>query len=127
MAEVDEIYYEGYEDEPEIIFVIENNGIVRKRLGIWEGYFNDILDDLSPTDEGWTGITYYFHIGMYKDEHWFRDKPFHIDDLSLVYNQLTSIKRDMLRFYDTLPVLYKIIDLIKDAMDNNEEVYIYRD
>ena len=75
------------------------------------------------------GIAYYWHIGMFEDEHWLRDKPWRIDDLSSVYKQLTSINHDMrfFRYYDTLAVLCNIIDLIKEAMDNNEEVLIYRD
>ena len=66
---------------------------------------------------------------MFEDEHWLGDKPWRIDDLSLVYKQLTSIKQDMrnFRYYDTIAVLCNIIDLIKEAMDNNEEVLIYHD
>jgi len=66
---------------------------------------------------------------MFEDEHWLRDKPWRIDDLSSVYKQLTSINHDMrvFRYYDTLAVLCNIIDLIKEAMENNEEVLIYRD
>ncbi|MBR1431609.1 hypothetical protein [Ruminococcus sp.] len=129
MSEINEIYYEGYEGEPEIIFIIENNGIKRKMLGIWDGFLNDILSDVKPTDKGWVGIAYYWHIGMFEDEHWLRDKPWRIDDLSSVYKQLTSINHDMraFRYYDTLAVLCNIIDLIKEAMENNEEVLIYRD
>lgn len=129
MIEVDEVYYEGYEGEPEIIFIVEKNGIKRRMLGIWDGFLNDILSDVKPNAEGWVGITYYWHIGMLEDDHWLGDKPWHIDDLSVVYDQLVTINKDMrgFRYYDTIAVLCKIIDLIKEAMDNNEEVFIYRD
>ena len=55
MSEVNEIYYEGYEGEPEIIFIIENNGIKHKMIGVWDGFLNDILSDIKPTDKGWVG------------------------------------------------------------------------
>lgn len=129
MTEVDEVYYEGYEGEPEIIFIVEKNGIKRRMLGIWDGFLNDILSDVKPNAEGWVGITYYWHIRMLEDDYWLGDKPWHIDDLSVVYDQLVAINKDMrgFRYYDTIAALCKIIDLIKEAMDNNEEVFIYRD
>ena len=128
MSEVNETYYEGYEGEPEIIFIIENNGIKRKMLGIWDGFLNDILSDVKPTEKGWVGIAYYRHIGMFEDKHRLGDEPWCIEDLPVVYRQLTSIDQDMrnFRYYDTIAVLCKIIDLIKEAMDNNEKVLVYR-
>lgn len=57
MTEVNEVYYEGYDGEPEIIFIVEKNGIKRRMLGIWDGFLNDILSDVEPDAEGWVGIT----------------------------------------------------------------------
>lgn len=127
MVETDERYYDGFEGEPEIIFIISKNGTEYKRVGFWEGYFSDMLHEVKPTDEGWTGITYYFHVGMYKDEQWLEDKPWHINDLPLVLCQLQEIERDKFQIQDTINVLELLIDLIKNTIDNKEEILIYRD
>lgn len=127
MVEIDERYYNGFEGEPEIIFIISNNGTEYKRVGFWDGYFNDMLREVKPTDEGWTGIAYYFHVGMFEKEQWLEDKPWHISNLPSVLYQLQTIKRDKIEWQETINVLDLLIDLIKKAIENNEEISIYRD
>ena len=127
MVEIDERYYDGYEGEPEIFFIISNNGKEYKRVGFWEGYFGDMLREVEPTDEGWTGITYYFHVGRFEEEQWLKDKPWHIDDLALVLCQLQAIERDKIKWRETVNLMELLINLIKNAIDNKEEISIYCD
>ena len=50
-------FYEGYEDEPEIILTLENSDAVH----IWEGYFDDIYDTPPLDGNGWNGFTRDYH------------------------------------------------------------------
>lgn len=127
MVETDERYYEGFEGEPEIVFIVSHNGTEYKRVGSWEGYFDDMLQRVKPEQEGWTGLAYYFHVGMYEDEQWLKDRPWHVSDLHLALRQLREIERDRLEFKDTAHVLELLIELIKNAIDNEDEISIYRD
>ena len=126
MPETDERYYSGFEGESEYFFVVKKDGTELKRLGIWDGYMNDMLMKIEPTDEGWTGIMYYFHVGMFEDDHWTGDKMWQLDDLPLVYDQLSAAKGHM-RYSETAEVLEAVLSLVKDAMENDEEVYIYEE
>ena len=45
-------FYEGYEDESEIVLCIEKD----EAIHIWEGYFDDIFDSPSLDGKGWKGL-----------------------------------------------------------------------
>lgn len=52
-------YYEGFEDEPEIVLSteVENMPV----LHIWDGYFDDIFREPKLDGKGWTGFTRDYH------------------------------------------------------------------
>lgn len=53
------IYYEGFEDEPEIILSAENTNM--QVLHIWDGYLDDILRNPKLDGKGWSGFTRDYH------------------------------------------------------------------
>ena len=124
MAAIDERYYEGYWGENEIFLVIMKNDIVLKGIGFWDGYLFDIMhDNINPAPEGWQGITYYYHVeGL---ECFSENNPLKIDDLPLMYEQFSSVTNDMLRYNGSADVLKLILGLIKEAMDDNRDLYLY--
>lgn len=121
--ETDERYYDGFEGEDEIFFAAAKDGRVRRRLGVWNGYINDIIRIIEPAPGGWEGITYHYHVtGL---DAFSEEKPWRIEDITLVYKQLASVTPDMLSYSKTAEVLREITDLLKEAADNGEEVYLY--
>lgn len=52
-------YYEGFEDEPEIIFKAEDENI--QVLHIWDGYLDDMLREPNLDGKGWSGFTRDYH------------------------------------------------------------------
>lgn len=127
MIETDERYYAGFEGEPEIVFIISENGTEYQRFGFWDGYFDDMLREVKPAAEGWTGIAYYYHVGMFADAHWCKDQPWQIDDLPLVLHQLQAIACNRFEWQETANVLNQLIALMKDAMEHKRAVSVYCD
>lgn len=52
-------FYEGFEDEPEIVFKSDDPNM--PILHIWDGYFDDILREPNLDGKGWTGFTRDYH------------------------------------------------------------------
>lgn len=52
-------YYEGFEDEPEIIFKAEDENM--QVLHIWDGYLDDMLREPNLDGKGWSGFTRDYH------------------------------------------------------------------
>lgn len=50
-------FYDGYEDEGEIVLCIEAD----QAIHVWEGYFDDIFDTPSLDGNGWKGFTRDYH------------------------------------------------------------------
>lgn len=97
-------FYEGYEDENEIILAIEAD----EALHIWEGYFDDIFDTPSLEGKGWTGFTRDYHQlegvfsengGVYEinpteylaDLMHYKNKVFEFDETKDVFNLIASL------------------------------------
>lgn len=52
-------FYDGYEDEPEIVFSTETEKL--ETLHIWDGFFDDIFREPSLDGKGWNGFTRDYH------------------------------------------------------------------
>lgn len=127
MSETDERYYSGFEGEPEIIFTLSAKGTAYKSIVFWEGYFDDMLRKAEPAEEGWTGIAYYYHVGMFENAHWLENQPWHIDDPVLVVHQLQELAQHQFKWPETRDVLMLLIDLIQHAIAMHEEILVYCD
>lgn len=97
-------FYEGYEDEDEIVLVIEAD----EAIHIWEGYFDDIFDTPCLDGKGWKGFTRDYHQfegvfsengGIYEinpteyleDLMLYKEKTFEFDETEEVFNLLTAL------------------------------------
>ena len=45
---VNDNYYDEFEGEPQIIFCLAENNIIVEKVGIWDGYFNEIMKMIQP-------------------------------------------------------------------------------
>lgn len=59
-----EKYYSEFEGEPEIILSIEEKNGYKREFGIWGGYFDTIMLQVKPKEEGWTSLAYYYHLNI---------------------------------------------------------------
>lgn len=120
---INNIYYDGFEGEPKITFCLVENNIIVEKVGIWDGYFNEIMKMIQPEKEGWTGLAYYYHlyIGWYEEDEWL------IPDVLKAYEQLTEIRFGKLRNREEKEILALITNLLKKAIDNKKQVYIIYD
>lgn len=116
-------FYDGFEGEPQITFCLLENDITTEKVGIWDGYFNEIMKMIKPKKEGWTGLAYYYHLytGWYEEEEWF------VPNVLEVYEQLMSINSDELKYEEEREINKLIINLFKKAIDNKGRVYIIYD
>lgn len=111
-------FYKGYEGENEIRFIkgCDNDAQV---LSIWDGYFNDIMEQFEPTEKGWEGLAYYYHLNI----GWYENSPWEIPNLESALQQFQSIK-SMLRFEKSKEVLSTICNFILSAINENAKVYL---
>lgn len=113
-------YYHGYEGEPEIVFDLFNDGTCIEKISIWDGYFNGIMDLISPKKDGWTGLAYYYHlcIGWYEEENW------EIPNILEVYEQFSEIDFNELKWEEEKAVFNILICLFEKAIEINGKILI---
>ena len=116
-------FYDGFEGEPQITFCLLEDDVTTEKIGIWDGYFNEIMKMIQPEKEGWTGLAYYYHlyIGWYEKDEWF------IPNILDVYEQLVSINIDEVKYEEEKEILSLITKLIRKAIDHGGRVYIIYD
>lgn len=115
-------FYNGFEGEPEMTFCLMENGVTVEKIGIWDGYFDNIMKLVRSGEEGWTGLAYFYHlcIGWYEEDNWL------MPNISEAYRQLAGIDSEELE-KEEKEVLILIVNLLKRAMDNGGKVYIVYD
>lgn len=109
-------YYKGFEGYPEIDFYTYIN---EEKTGIemWEGYFDKIMNELSPVDGKWVSLAYYYHL----DEGWYDESPWVIPDNKKALEQFETIEIKVLDNV-TQEIILKLIKLLKDNLDS--EIFI---
>ena len=120
MNKIDEEYYNGFEGEPEMIFTLVKSNGEKKEFGIGEGYLNTIIKKVKPKENGWTGLAYYYHLYI----GWYDESPWLVQDIMESYEQLKEIDAEVFEDDEDKAVLMKIISMFKEAIDNDEKVYI---
>lgn len=104
-------FYNGYEDEPEIILSIKNSDTIH----IWEGYFEDIYGEPSLDGNGWTGFTRDYN----QMEGIFANNEPVIEINPLEYLQDLMIYKNKTFDYDeTVQVFHLISSLFEKAIKN---------
>ncbi|MBF2703818.1 dihydroorotate dehydrogenase (quinone) [Listeria welshimeri] len=109
-------YYKGFEGYPEIDFYTYIN---EEKTGIemWEGYFDKIMNELSPVDGKWVSLAYFYHL----DEGWYDESPWVIPDNKKALEQFETIEIKVLDNV-TQEIILKLIKLLKDNLDS--EIFI---
>ncbi|AIS61075.1 Uncharacterised protein [Listeria ivanovii subsp. londoniensis] len=112
-------YYKGFEGYPEIDFYVYING---EKMGIemWDGYFDKIMNELSPINGKWTSLAYYYHL----DEGWYDESPWEIPNNKEALELLETVETSQLDVISH-EILLKLINLLKENINNT--IYIEYD
>lgn len=86
-----DMYYKGFEGEPEIqiILKIPNDDYI---LSIWEGYFDSIMMSIPASKSGWPGIVCHYHLC----DAWDEEPMWRVDDNEGTYNIFMSVSKEKL-------------------------------
>ena len=109
----DYTYYEGFEDEPEVVFNALKADM--KVLHIWDGYIDDILRDPNLAGQGWTGFTRDYHQceGAFGD-----DDEGIIYDIPEYLNDLKSYATRSFDYDETEKVYNLLCSWLEEAVAN---------
>ncbi len=116
-------YYDGFEGEPEIKFIIGADKGERTVVSIWDGYFDDIMRQFKPMDSGWEGLAYYYHLAI----GWENGEPWEIPNICSALAEFQIIDPNKLEFNVSGEVLSVICDLLATAIKENKKVWIDKD
>jgi len=116
-------FYDGFEGEGEIQFIQVLDDGNKSVIRIWEGYFDDFMEKIEPTSNGWTGLAYYYNL----DEGWYDDSPWKIPNVAETLSQLKQIENVEFRFPESKNVINEICILLNKAIEDNICVYIARE
>lgn len=114
-----EKFYEGFWGEPSRTIRLVCNGVAIEEITTWHGYFDEIIRQIKPEEEGWTGLAYYYHlcIGWEDEENWF------IPDLPKAYEQLKWLDTHALGETEK-ELLGLIVEMLETAIRLGGKVYI---
>lgn len=120
-------FYKGFEGYPEIhIFHKDSEENLILLLKLWEGYFDSIIRLIEPNSEGyWEGFALDYHTFKVYDV-WGNEEPWKCEDKNLLLTQLKQIETENLD-KETVSIHQITLKMIKDAIDSENEIYIYRD
>lgn len=115
---IDRTYYEGFEGDREIIFTLSVPNGETKSYGIWDGYFDCIIESIKPTGPVWDGFLYHYHLvdGWYDEDDW------QVPDLKLYYKQLLDIDENQLHFPRAKEVLRLLRNLFQQAVEHEGQI-----
>lgn len=116
---INDLYYKGYEGEKEIQF-IKGKDDDTEIISIWDGFFNDILEQITPSEKGWEGLAYYYHLCI----GWYENSPWEIPDIKEALEQLKGLISCDFRFEKSKDALNSICIFLFNAIEENERVYI---
>ena len=108
-------YYEGYEEEEEIILKIKNNPYIN--IHIWCGYFDQIFEKANLDGTGWKGFTRDYH----QDEGAYAEDKYEID-INEYKEDLLQYKDKEFKFEETKEVYNLMLEFLEYASNHNETV-----
>lgn len=111
-------YYKGFEGEGEIQFIRYLSNGDTYILQIWGGYFDEIMRQIEPEEDGWTGFAYHYNV---EDPWW--EQSWKVPDIDIVLDQLQKIKSASLS-QEAKELLLELCKLLSSSKELNEAVWI---
>lgn len=119
MGYINNKYYLGFDGEPEIIITVvqQNNEI--SGLSLWSGYFNNIMQQISPVEGKWTALAYYYNLNI----GWYDESPWLVENIKDAYEQFKGIDKYNLEELEE-EIFEEILELFKKSIEEDNNVYI---
>lgn len=111
-------YYDGFEPEPEIKFVLDSVD-QPSVLRMWVGYFDEIMKMIPPVNSEWLGIAYEYNM----EEGWYEESPWIIPELHILKSQLEIIK-DSVTDVTISSICIDLLTIIDNAVQLKSKIYI---
>ena len=120
-SDIDETYYDGFEGESEYVFILKLPK-EEKQVGIWDGYVDDIMDQIKPVNGRQTAFALEYQVDA---SYMLSNDPWLIPDLKGTYEQFKGVVSSTFRFEETSEVLALLLDMMEKALKENGKLYIY--
>ncbi len=112
-------HYLGFEGEPEIQFIRGTEISEQYILRIWIGYFDTIMSTSKLGENGWSGLSYYYHTHT----GWYETSPWEIQDINKAIIEFEEM--DVHELDETAKNVWSdICSLLNDARSSKETVMI---
>jgi hypothetical protein len=119
MGSINNKYYLGFEGEPEIIFTVVQQNNEKSGLSLWSGYFNNIMQQITPVEGKWTALAYYYNLNI----GWYDESPWLVENIKDAYEQFKGIDKYNLEELEE-EILEEILELFKKSIEEDNNVYI---
>ncbi|CAI8959684.1 conserved hypothetical protein [Brevibacillus sp. IT-7CA2] len=123
---INDLYYVGFEGEPEIIFMYEKSNEVQV-LKLWNGYFESLLDCLVQQAPVQDGILheYYVHEGWYEESPWEITNVEKAVQLFKSFDVKKVTENESSNIIPVLPAItMDIISFLEQAIQSGNRVFI---
>ena len=112
-------YYDGFEGEPEYTFCLYAGNKPIEKIHLWDGYFSDIIQTVTPTETGWTSLAEYYQLCLnFDNDNW------KVPDIHSALQQLKNIDLSKIKFPESHNVFKILIEMFTKACENNLTIYI---
>jgi len=111
------VFYDGYEDEPEITLALEE--APEYSIHLWDGYFDDIFGNPVLDGNGWKGFTRDLH---QMEGIFCTDAVASSIDIPEYLEDMLSCKNKHFRYEESAAALALMIDFLQYAAANHDTV-----
>lgn len=119
MGYINNKYYLGFEGEPEIIITVVQQNNEKSGLSLWSGYFNNIMQQITPVEGKWTALAYYYNLNI----GWYDESPWLVENIKDAYEQFKGIDKYNLEELEG-EILDEILELFKKSIEEDNNVYM---
>ena len=114
-------FYTGFEGHPEYKFIALYPAKA-KVFRMWEGWFDQIMYEISSKNESWTSIAAVFHLG----EGWYDDSPWHLVFVEPAIAQFQE-SYEQLQFEMTKEICRGLILFLSNEHEKGASIFIAYD
>lgn len=111
-------YFKGREGNGEIAFV-RRHGADELVFTMYDGYFDNIMDAVSPEENGWTSLALFYHT----DTGWNESSDWKVSDMNSAIDQLKSVEPQYLSKLECT-ILRDLIDFMSETYKSGDNLFI---
>jgi hypothetical protein len=112
--------YSGFEGEPEIVILLGHQHDSEQSISVWTGYFDEMMNLVEPSPDGWKGIFHHYHCSSEWDGFGAWEDP----DPTLTLSQLLQLVGNLQLSDSARLLLTSYIGLLRQAAERGVSVFI---